>query len=256
MVMSEIGSLEGALAGILASFKPITLEEMDSVELMTRTDTKYFFRADTLKDILNRAVKFYRVLEINSSRQFKYSTTYFDTPGFIFYHDHLKGKLNRFKIRQRRYEITGKEFFEVKFKTNKGWTVKSRIGNDCQDYLNNNTDIFLKTKTPYSNSQLQKSITNDFIRITLVNNQLTERATLDYCIGFSNHYDSLQFTGLGILEIKQGSQSKHPVLLQIMKDLKVRPESISKYCLGVASLYPGVKANLLKYHLSKINNLT
>ena len=256
MVMSEIGSLEGELAGILASFKPITLKEMDFVELMARTDTKYFFPADTLKNILKRAVKYYRVLEINSCRQFRYFTTYFDTPGLMFYNDHHNGKLNRFKIRQRRYDITGKEFFEIKFKTNKGWTIKSRIANDFQNHLNNNTDVFLKTKTPYSNSQLQKSITNDFIRITLVNNQLTERATLDYCIGFSNQYDSSQFKGLGILEVKHDLHSTHPVLLQIMKDLNIRPESISKYCLGVASLCPGVKMNLIKHHLSKINNLS
>jgi hypothetical protein len=247
--------MEALLNSILKNYQPISLEEMDSVRLMNRTDTKYFFQSKMLKEILERAGKYYRVLEIKNQRQFYYFTTYFDTPGLMLYYDHQNGKLNRYKIRQRRYEITGKEYFEVKFKTNKGWTLKSRIKNDSTEYLNDSTDMFLKQKTPYSNASLQKAITNCFVRITLVNNQLTERVTLDYSLGFSDHEKTIEYPGLGIVEVKRDSQSKHKVILQIMKELNIRPEGISKYCLGVAALCNGVKTNLLKQHLIKINNL-
>lgn len=255
MFMADTININTELAGILDTFQPITLKEMDTVKLMNRTDTKYFFRADLLKEILERASIHYRVLEINNQRHFQYFTTYFDTPEFILYHDHHNGKLNRFKIRQRRYEITGDEYFEVKFKTNKGWTLKSRIKNSDPDFLNEKTDVFLKKKTPYSNALLKKAIINDFIRITLVNKKLKERATLDYGLTFSNYYGKLEFPWLGIVEIKMDRQLDRSTLLQIMKDLKIRPDGISKYCLGVASLCQGVKVNLLKQHLNKINNL-
>jgi hypothetical protein len=247
--------LNQELNEILNRYRPITLEEMDSVKLMNRTDTKYFFHADLLKEILDRAMKTYRVLEINHVRQFNYLTTYFDTPELKLYHEHLNGKLNRYKIRQRRYDATGTEFFEVKFKNNKGRTLKSRIENNLQDQLNEQTDIFLRKKTPYEVSQLQKAIMNDFIRITLVNNEKTERATLDYNVSFSNHSKKHSCPQLGIAEIKQDDLSGPSPLIKILRELGLRPEGISKYCLGVASLYDNVKINTIKPRLLKIQNL-
>lgn len=248
-------NINSELTGTLNVYQPITLEEMDSVKLMNRTDTKYFFHTDILKEILEKASNYYRALEINNQRQFLYFTTYFDTPDYLFYYDHHNGKLNRYKIRQRRYVINGSEFFEIKHKTNKGWTLKSRITNSDPDFLNEKTDSFLKNKTPYSNKYLQKVITNDFIRITLVNKQLTERATLDYGLVFSNYYKKSEFPYVGILEVKQDKKSNHSVLFQIMRELKIRPEGVSKYCLGVASLCHGVKVNRIKQQILKIKSL-
>jgi hypothetical protein len=253
--MPDLEILEKDIEGNLKKFKPISLDEMDSVKLMNRTDTKYFFSVDMVSEILKKAEKYYRVLEIHNQRKFIYHTVYFDTPDYLLYQHHHNGKLNRYKIRQRRYDVTGSEYFEIKFKTNKGWTVKSRVLNNNSDCLNGSTDFFLKQKTPYASSQLHKSIDNDFIRITLVDYKLTERATLDYSIAFSGLHKSVSFPNLGILEVKQDSYSGRPVLLEIMKDLKIRPAGISKYCLGVASLYSCVKTNLLKQNISKINNL-
>jgi hypothetical protein len=247
--------LHQELTEILAKYRPITLEEMDSVKLMNRTDTKYFFHADVLKEILNKAMESYRVLEINHVRQFNYLTTYFDTPELKLYHEHLNGKLNRYKIRQRRYDATGTEFFEVKFKNNKGRTLKSRIENNLDTELNELTDKFLRKKTPYECGQLQKAIMNDFIRITLVNNEKTERATLDYNVSFSTNSKEHSCPQLGIAEIKQDNLSGPSPLVKILRELKLRPEGISKYCLGVASLYDNVKINTLKPRLLKIQNL-
>lgn len=247
--------LHQELTEILAQYRPITLEEMDSVKLMNRTDTKYFFNVSLLKDILIKAMDSYRVLEINHIRQFNYLTTYFDTPELKLYNEHLNGKLNRYKIRQRRYDATGTEFFEVKFKNNKGRTLKSRIENNLHDQLNDQTDKFLRKKTPYEVSQLQKAIMNDFIRITLVNNEKTERATLDYNLSFSNHNKEHRCPQLGIAEIKQDNLSGPSPLMKTLRELRLRPEGISKYCLGVASLYDNVKINTLKPRLLKIQNL-
>ena len=56
----------------------------------------------------------YKVLEIDMIRSFPYHTTYLDTPDFLFYTQQLRGKLNRHKIRYRRYESTGISFLEIK----------------------------------------------------------------------------------------------------------------------------------------------
>jgi hypothetical protein len=240
---------------ILKNYQPISLNEMDCVKMMNRTDTKYFFHASLFIEILKRASNFYRVLEIDNQRQFEYFTTYFDTQNYSLYLDHQNGKRNRYKVRQRRYVSTGVEYFEVKHKTNKGWTLKSRIKNNDPDCLNSKTDVFLKDKTPYNNSILKKVLYNDFHRITLVSNKLDERATLDFSISFSNFKNNFSYPMLGIAEVKQDASSGKSKLVEILRDLKLRPMGISKYCLGIASLCEGVKINSLKPSIIKINKL-
>jgi hypothetical protein len=43
--------------------------------------------------------------------------------------------------------------------------------------------------------------------------------------------------------------------MQEIKRRLIRPEGISKYCLGVALLYPGMKQNNFKRKLLKIKKL-
>ncbi len=251
----ELDDFGNELVPILKKFQPITLEEMDSVMLMSRMDVKYYFHASILKNILEKASKYYKILEIKNQRQFQYLTTYFDTPDFRMYQDHHNGKLNRYKIRQRHYVLTGTEFFEVKHKTNKGWTLKSRIRNDNNKYLNEITNTFLKDNSPYSNSVLHQILVNDFVRITLVNNIIRERATLDYGIAFSNFNEKSELPHLGVVEIKQDFRSDKSILLNIMRDFRIKPDGISKYCIGVATLCKGLKTNMLKQKIRKINKI-
>ena len=231
------------LEKLLYYYQSVSLEEIDSVMLMNRRVIKFFFHAVFLKKILEKAKIHYRVLEINNLRQFQYMTTYFDTPEFMHYKDHMNGKQNRYKIRQRRYDVTRNEFFEVKFKTNKGFTLKSRIENNSLVYFNNKTETFLRDQTPYKNENFKESVKDQFTRITLVNNQLTERITLDYNISFSHHKKDYSYPNLGIVEVKLDNKPGTSMILKIMRDLKIRPQSISKYCLGVASLYQNMKIN-------------
>jgi hypothetical protein len=243
------------LTDILNKFRPISLEEMDSVKLMDRFDTKFFCHASRFTEILSKLINDFRILEIKDNRQFIYNTTYFDTPELLLYCEHQNGKQNRFKIRQRRYDVTGAEYFEVKHKDNKGRTSKSRIKNNTQEYLNEKTDMFLKNCTPYSNKNIQSVIKNEFIRITLVDNYMTERATLDHSILFEDSNGEISFPALGIIEVKQDKCSGKSIMLDTLKEMKIRPDSISKYCLGIASLQNGVKINAFKSKILKINNL-
>lgn len=241
------------IESVVQKFKPITLEEIDTVRLMNRLDTKYFFKASLILSILEKVLPYYRILEINGIRQFEYFTRYFDTPDFRLYYDHHNGRLNRYKIRQRRYDATGQEFFEIKFKNNKGQTYKSRIENTHQMIFNEESISFLEKKTPFKAAELNEILANQFIRITLVNNNLTERATIDYHLSFINHTTAKSFPKVGILEIKQDFTSKKSMLTEVMHELHIQPDSFSKYCTGVVSLYqPQVKINAFKPKLLKM----
>jgi hypothetical protein len=241
---------------LVNQFSPISLQEMDAVELMNRLDTKYFFKVSDLFNVLEYAMPHYRVLEINNKRQFEYFTRYFDTPSFQLYHDHHNGRLNRYKIRQRRYDVTGKEYFEIKFKNNKGQTLKKRIENTKPEIFNAEAVTFLEKNTPFHSQKFEEVLHNRFIRITLVNKNKTERATLDYFLEFSNKNRSIQYSNIAILEIKQDFSVRYSPLKDIMHMMHYNPSGLSKYCTGVVSLYSQqVKTNAFKPILLKISNI-
>ena len=52
------------LSNILSHFAPTSLEEMEMVKLMDRTDTKFTFNISQLELILNDVKEDYRVLEV------------------------------------------------------------------------------------------------------------------------------------------------------------------------------------------------
>ena len=134
---------------LLKNYTSISLKEMDAVSFLNRTDTKYFFDVRLIPELLSRLSSDCFVLEMKEIRSFPYTTTYYDTPEFHLYKAHLNGHSRRFKIRQRRYEITGDEFFEIKFKTSKDRTEKSRFLNNDEHILNENANLFLKKHTNY-----------------------------------------------------------------------------------------------------------
>ena len=54
---------------IISQFSTISLEDMDDVKLMSRTDTKFTFSIDKLSVLLKKLIPFYRVLSINKHRK-------------------------------------------------------------------------------------------------------------------------------------------------------------------------------------------
>ena len=106
------------LKHILHSFQPVSLEEMDNVKLLNRTDTKFVFDYDNLSLFLESCSKDYKILTINSKNIAHYKTLYFDTSDFEFYNHHHNQKGNRFKVRIRKYVDSSLCFLEIK-NTNK-----------------------------------------------------------------------------------------------------------------------------------------
>ncbi|NJN28808.1 MAG: VTC domain-containing protein [Cyclobacteriaceae bacterium] len=94
---------------------------------MNRTDYKFWFPTNLVPSILSCIKDDYYILTINNQAILPYETTYYDTLKNDMYVAHHNGKLNRYKIRRRSYMVNDVSFLEVKFKNNKGRTIKNRI---------------------------------------------------------------------------------------------------------------------------------
>lgn len=240
---------------ILQSFDSITLQEMDGVKLMDRTDTKFTFNIRNLLSILEAAKADYRILEVQGNRISRYKTLYFDTQNFKLYNQHHSGKLNRYKIRHRTYLESNLGFLEVKFKTNKGRTLKTRIKEINVPELNTGKAFdFLQKTLPFSPLILLPKLWINYSRITLVNKKSAERLTLDLNLEFEKDGKTQILHQLVIAEVKQDSKVASP-FISIMRKEHIREGSISKYCFGVASSFSEVRKNNFKQKLSNVNKI-
>lgn len=242
---------------VIEDFEPITLSEMGRVMLLNRTDVKYVFHREKLYDILLLAKDSYRSLVINERPYADYSTTYFDTPNYQFYLDHHNKRLNRYKLRTRSYVNSDLHFFEIKFKSNKGRTIKSRVRiPQATDNITEEAAEFLKSKTGIEPDILKKSIQIDYKRITLVNKELTERITIDFDLTYKLDDIRQTYPDMIIIEVKQNRANKSR-FTQIMHEQHLHNTSLSKYCFGIASYVEGVKRNNFKkqiLYVKKISN--
>lgn len=120
----------------LSAFSSISLEEMSTIRLMNRTDTKYIVSLSALMDVLQRASNCYRVQEVQGERNIAYHTTYLDTPDYAMYLAHQNGRVIREKIRVRTYVSSGLTFLEVKKRYSPVsmllWKVNFVQGTDCR----------------------------------------------------------------------------------------------------------------------------
>ena len=248
--------MDEIIKSTLKQFEPITLAEMDSVKLMDRTDTKYTFNIEYLPLFLESMKDSYRVLDVNGCRINSYQSLYFDTSDFRLYNDHLTGKMNRYKIRFRSYVESNLHFFEIKYKNNKGRTIKNRIEHQYKENrIDTTAEQFLKEHTPIDPECLEKKFNVGFSRITFVNRFTPERVTIDTNMSFTNGKESKQFENLVVAEVKQ---SKHFVsaFVRLMKDHHVREGALSKYCYGVMCLFTSLRFNNFKPQLLLLNKLT
>lgn len=240
---------------ILNQFTPISLEEMDAVKLLDRMDRKYIFHTDRLEAILRDLKENYRILEVKGLRCSRYETRYYDTPGFEMYIQHHNGKLNRHKVRFREYLDSGTRFFEVKFKSNKGRTIKDRVKLRNGSFnIDGESEFLLRKKTKYNGSMLQEAIKVNYSRITLVHKEFRERLTLDLQLTYTLREKHASFPTLVIAEVKQARSTGSPFCL-LMQDNFIPTLSLSKYCFGIASLNPDVKKNNLKPKLHNVQKL-
>lgn len=242
---------------IIKKFNPISLSEMEEVKLLNRTDTKFVFHKNKLAEIVLSAQEFYKALVISNRVYTDYETNYFDTDNFKFYLDHHNKRYNRFKVRMRTYVNSDLHFFEIKHKNNKNRTVKSRIKIEEQTaIIQGECASLLESCVGISPQLLHRTIQINCKRITLVNNELTERVTIDFDLSYTLNNQEYSYPEMIIVEIKQ-NKSRKSDFLKILKQQQLRKMSLSKYSFGIANYIEGIKKNNFKIqinHVSKISS--
>jgi len=174
---------------------------------------------------------------------------------------HQNGHAGRQKLRIRSYVDSGLNFLEVKTKNNHGRTKKKRIdmaGFDPmhpdhgirfqrQDEQYKVYDEFLRKHLRYDPAIMSEKLENHFNRITLVNKCKTERLTIDTGLCFHNLLTGrdADLTGLAIIELKRDGLQPSPIL-EMLRELRIKPCGFSKYCMGSAFTNPSLKRNNFK----------
>jgi len=231
----------------LQGFAPITLEEMDSVSLLNRIDTKYVIPAGKLPMILSALAEFYRILVVNGQRFNHYRTLYFDTPQFDLFNMHINGNAERYKVRSREYVDTHLSFLEVKQKTRKERTIKQRLlTKQPLQKVTRSAEEWLEEVYPYTLHHLEPKVWNTFTRVTLVSVEHFERVTLDMDITFYNNRRCAVLNGIAVAEVKLDARDRRSPFMAQMRQKHLQPQGFSKYCLGTTMLYDHVKSNALK----------
>lgn len=233
---------------------PIELDEMDKVKLMNRTDTKYWFHASWLQSLLYEIKDNYFILNIDGEKLLPYATTYFDTEENRMFVEHHNGKLNRYKIRRRSYVSSGISFLEVKFKNNKGRTIKKRIPSDIGNTLLTAKEMqFLEKKVPFHIGDIKPSLMNNFSRLTLVNKNFKERCTIDLNLQFEIADKLITLENLVIVEIKSDGKSANSPLALALRDQRIKTSGFSKYCVGRTVTDVSLKRNAFKSKIRSID---
>jgi hypothetical protein len=239
----------------LSGFASISLEEMNGVSLLKRVDTKFLTTNSELSKLLPLLYYNYQILEIDGNRLMNYSTLYFDTKDLRCYRDHHNGKAKRHKIRIRKYVESDICFLEVKEKQNSGMTNKVRCSiDDFETNLSSESKKFIE-KTTKKDWELEPALHNYFKRFTLVNTQRSERVTIDTGLEYKAGSITKQFKNIVVIEVKQEKQNTRTPIYSILKSNRIRTVSFSKYCMGVANIFSGIKANKFKELNIKINQL-
>ena len=243
------------LPQIVADFSPISLDEMDDVKLMSRTDTKFAFKANKMPSLLQKLLPFYRVLAIDGELIHDYKSLYYDTDNRKFYLDHHNGRVNRNKIRFREYVGSKLTFLEIKRKNNKGKTIKKRMRvNAISNELSEKQQKYIEKIIGRPMEVNAKQWIN-FSRITFVHKTQKERLTIDVNLTFENSNEKGDMKHIVIAEVKQERMSRSSDFMRIAKEMHILPIRISKYCLTTLALNSELKKNRFKEKVLFINKL-
>ena len=260
-------SMNDKINAVASQFEPITLSEMENVKLMERVDSKYVFPASQLPDIMKGMLSSYRLLEINNVRLHRYESLYYDTKDFQLFKRHHLGRLNRWKLRFRKYvDSGGLTFFEIKFKNSKEKTLKRRVKmKSIPNKIEEKAEKFLKEITPFSSEMFEPKMWVNYSRMTFVNKFSEERLTIDTNLHFikinpmairlEENIADIRFPQMVIAEAKRGKASSISEFIRMVRLNGIRESGISKYCFGIYNVFHEVKKNNFKPRVRFIHKM-
>lgn len=248
-----------SLATFTDTARPITLDELVSdASMLTRVDRKYLLTATSADRFVDALPSWISVLDIDTSRHFGYRSTYFDTPDHAAYTSAGRRRRRRFKVRVREYLDTDSAWLEIKTRGPRGTTVKQRIAHvGAPDQLGDDGRRFVAATFRDARvdgvdaHQLTPVLETSYRRMTLhvpgrEPGRQSTRATIDTALSWLDLVDDirLDLPKLVFVETK-GGPAPSPAD-RILWQLGHRPQVVSKYAIGLATLHPDLPA--LKWH--------
>lgn len=238
----------------LQSRTAVGLEDISSVALMDRFDSKFFVPEDWLESVV-AALPDHQVLTIQNKVTTQYNNLYFDTADGRCLDDHVRGKNVRFKVRIRHYDNTDVAFLEVKLRDVYGKTTKHRVVREASQPWNaplTDVEIAFIGRHVDDTLALKPSLQSSFERFTLVHLGSAERITFDRRLAFCHPTASQPLEDdwtrptehLAIVEWKQLRPNHQGALIQAFRSQPNRRGPLgreirlSKFVLGNALLFP------------------
>jgi len=217
---------------ILSKFSSTSLKELNEMGLDDRVDSKFVLPKKILGDILEHLSDNYSILTVDNENIFTYENTYFDTPDRFFYLSHHNGKLNRQKLRFRRYKESDLCVLETKLKTNKSRTIKQRI--TIKENNQKDTISFLNEHLHSVRGGLSPKLFNNYRRMTFTHLRKKEKVTIDFDLGFENPDNSLRYhiADYFVVEVKTQDKVYRSEFSLYCKENGIRKNRFSKYCMG------------------------
>lgn len=203
--------------------------------------------------LLRALSRHYGVILAAGARVASYETLYFDVPELRGYDDHVRGRAPRHKVRARHYPDRGVSFLEVKSRTNRGRTEKTRrplpFG---ARHLTEEEVAWALAITGWPGRVLLPQARTSFRRVTLVGLDTHERVTIDVDVRLDRPPQSRWLRGLAIVEVKQTRPDPRSPALWALRAAGARSRSISKYAVAIGLLAAGVRRNRLLPTLREI----
>lgn len=246
----------------VSALPSISLAELDAVgNLQNRFDEKYLVPTESLQEIIASNQMQLVALEHRGVRSTSYTSDYFDTADLRAYRDHVQGRRRRYKIRTRHYGNPSEGFLEVKLKLTREMTKKVRWATDTRrlgrDFSVEGERLVNGTLLEHYGTELgghlHLTLRTSFMRTTLFHPTSGDRITIDSRVVVSNDYRETEFNSrFSIIEIK--SKNTSSPMQRSLLTIGMRPTSMSKYCVGIAALCPGVPTNVWRPQLRKLAN--
>ncbi len=224
--------------------------------LLERVDRKFVTTTSRLAELLLGLGTAYPILLSEGNTWARYQTCYLDTEQLSMFREHLRGRRPRYKIRMRRHVDRHRAFLEIKKKRANERTEKFRTERPYeQDALTHEELAFVAQHTPFDSAALSLSVWTNFYRATLLGVESEERLTIDVGLHFERNGQSAQLQQLAIVELKQRRQSNLTTAAKLLHAMRIREQSMSKYCTGVAHVHEGAPERCRQLLLKKLSRL-
>jgi VTC domain len=252
----ESSSMTKPLTEVLRAFEPASASLQARRSLLRRSDAKFLVSASEVAAMLGHLRGDYAVLPVAGSSIATYQNLYFDTPALRSYHDHLRGRRIRQKVRIRHYPERQVAYLEVKSRRNELLTDKHRLAVPYgTTALDEPAFAFLSGHCTYT-AKLGPSLEIDYQRISLIGISAEERVTLDYqVVARDPRGKRLELEDLAIIEVKQPSLDLGSPVMQVVRSQGLKQCAFSKYAVATA-LTGDVPCNRFKPALRALERIS